>query len=626
MDLLKTGSSLREIGSVPARRPEETTGSKFTVCSPRTLPLASYGSGAQPATNPTSTNCLERGWPNVPRWPGIRAVTLRAVLVASLMILAAPAWATIYYVSRSDGGDNFNGTEQTHTTGSTGPWKTIAKVNAGSFRPGDFILFKRGDTWREQLTVPGSGGAGNPITFGAYGSGARPIISGATLLTSVALKWTLAATGTNEYYAELAAGGDPGLALPNALWVDGHCAVAGTVGALSNHQWAWGPASAGGSFNTVYFRDDSGDPDTTGVTIESGARDRALDVNGRSYVTVDSLDLVQNNSTWTGVLAVRDSTHIIVAKSAVHEGYYANIHVYTTGRDTTEILLENNDISNSHYSSQLVFDGAVGNNVQHNRFSGSTGPNADFIWLTGRSNNNVIQNNALVGPVRNGIYIKAGSSSNVVRYNTMFAMGSTSAAVQIRGDSAACNDNKVYYNVILYAGLAIQTDGDFGSGNDGTVIENNTIYSSGDGENGIHVNHTNTNVTIRNNIVVVGAGDALSVNPSSTAGTTSDHNLMRNNSGAVVVWGASNYTLAQLSSYVSASGQDGASITSDPLFVNAAGGNFQLQAGSPCRDVGVNVDLTRDVLGVPVPQGSAPDIGAYEFAGPKPPTAVIIKS
>jgi len=45
-------------------------------------------------------------------------------------------------------------------------------------------LFNRGDTWREQLTVPSSGDATGNITFGAYGvTGASPIITGANNIT-----------------------------------------------------------------------------------------------------------------------------------------------------------------------------------------------------------------------------------------------------------------------------------------------------------------------------------------------------------------------------------------------------------------------------------------------------------
>lgn len=56
------------------------------------------------------------------------------------------------------------------------------------------------------------------------------------------------------------------------------------------------------------------------------------------------------------------------------------------------------------------------------------------------------------------------------------------------------------------------------------------------------------------------------------------------------------------------------SISSNPLFTNAANRDFTLQSGSPCINAGVDVGLTRDYAGnpVPVPIGSAPDIGAYE--------------
>jgi hypothetical protein len=54
------------------------------------------------------------------------------------------------------------------------------------------------------------------------------------------------------------------------------------------------------------------------------------------------------------------------------------------------------------------------------------------------------------------------------------------------------------------------------------------------------------------------------------------------------------------------------SLTGNPLFVNAAGGDFRLQAGSPCINAGVNVGATTDMDGNPV--GSPPDIGAYERA------------
>ena len=68
-----------------------------------------------------------------------------------------------------------------YASGTTGPWKTIAKVNSASLKAGDSVLFMRGDTWREQL-APKSGNATGVITYGAYGNAAapQPLLLGST--------------------------------------------------------------------------------------------------------------------------------------------------------------------------------------------------------------------------------------------------------------------------------------------------------------------------------------------------------------------------------------------------------------------------------------------------------------
>ena len=111
----------------------------------------------------------------------------------------AKAAGTTYYVdntitdthtaSATPDCTNYNITTYTCSGGSASAFATIADINAFStLQPGDSVLFRKGQTWREQLTVPSSGSAGNPITFGAYGSGAKPIISGADVITG----WTQA--------------------------------------------------------------------------------------------------------------------------------------------------------------------------------------------------------------------------------------------------------------------------------------------------------------------------------------------------------------------------------------------------------------------------------------------------
>ena len=97
-------------------------------------------------------------------------------ILASLLISASTIAAT-YYVDATNGNDSNIGTSQSAS------WKTIAKVNASNYQPNDFILFKRGEVWREQLNVSSSGSEGKPITFGAFGAGDMPRIIGSNCIT-----------------------------------------------------------------------------------------------------------------------------------------------------------------------------------------------------------------------------------------------------------------------------------------------------------------------------------------------------------------------------------------------------------------------------------------------------------
>ncbi|MFZ2153653.1 MAG: choice-of-anchor Q domain-containing protein [Candidatus Moraniibacteriota bacterium] len=104
-----------------------------------------------------------------------------AVLFLGLFFgFSGKASAATYYVDCNAANDNGAGTSEGTA------WKTIAKVNATltGDQSDTNVLFKKDCTWREQLTVPGSGTSGHPFTFGSYGdTGAKPIISGADVVT-----------------------------------------------------------------------------------------------------------------------------------------------------------------------------------------------------------------------------------------------------------------------------------------------------------------------------------------------------------------------------------------------------------------------------------------------------------
>ena len=84
-----------------------------------------------------------------------------------------------YYVSAA-------GSDANSGLTTTAPWKSISKVNSSfaSMAVGDSVLFRRGDVFYGALVVNKSGVSGSPIVISAYGTGAKPVISGSTTVST----------------------------------------------------------------------------------------------------------------------------------------------------------------------------------------------------------------------------------------------------------------------------------------------------------------------------------------------------------------------------------------------------------------------------------------------------------
>lgn len=108
---------------------------------------------------------------------------LRYIFTPILILALISTHATTYYFSTTDGDDNRSSTEaQNRAT----PWKTISKLNAffRNLKPGDFVLFKRGDVFQGTVVPSVSGAAESPITIGSYGSSSEiPVITGMATMT-----------------------------------------------------------------------------------------------------------------------------------------------------------------------------------------------------------------------------------------------------------------------------------------------------------------------------------------------------------------------------------------------------------------------------------------------------------
>ena len=122
-------------------------------------------------------------------WPQLAFLTL------ALAPHAGSAAMSTYYVDCAAGSDSAAGTSPRVA------WRTLAKVSATTFLPGDSILLRRGTRCVGQLWPKGSGEPARPILIGAYGdAGPLPVINGADADAAVKLfdqsHWVVATVET----------------------------------------------------------------------------------------------------------------------------------------------------------------------------------------------------------------------------------------------------------------------------------------------------------------------------------------------------------------------------------------------------------------------------------------------
>lgn len=110
----------------------------------------------------------------------ISKLILQSMFIPAFFVFASTVHAATYYVDQTGGADSNDGLSIQSA------WQTISKVNGTTLMPGDNVLLKSGESWNEALIVPSSGTYANPITFGSYGNGNKPLITGLKTLSG----WT----------------------------------------------------------------------------------------------------------------------------------------------------------------------------------------------------------------------------------------------------------------------------------------------------------------------------------------------------------------------------------------------------------------------------------------------------
>ena len=293
---------------------------------------------------------------------------LKSILLSAIAIaLPASGFAASYYVSPT-------GSDAAAGTSMSTPWKTIAKVNSAPLGSGDQVFFLRGGIWREML-VPSTSG----LYFGAYGTGARPIISGANVVTGV---WKTVSTNV---CSSVVGGSDL-----TEVWVNG---VLGAEAASVKKITAPGEWFYNGKTLTVMLATGCPTAGSTTPVVEITARPYALSISNLGAITVEHLGFVNGmynsiylGSNLTGIQTFND----LVWSGARYEGFLIN--------SGTPMITDSEGL----YSySGLAAAGGNGFTLSNSILSGNQVDAIEAYGTTGPSTiiNSTISGNATTNPV-----------------------------------------------------------------------------------------------------------------------------------------------------------------------------------------------------------------------------------
>ena len=213
------------------------------------------------------------------------------------------------------------------------------------------------------------------------------------------------------------------------------------------------------------------------------------------------------------------------------------------------------------------------------------------------------------------------TSSSPIIENSLFTGNSVSqrgGGLLVGGGCEPIVKNTIFEYNEAGNGGAIQVDAYSGLTLTNSVVSNNngTVYTGGIAVNSAMV--TITNCTISDN---TGGYEALDVYYGALANVT--NSIFYNNTPGDINLTDANNSSTIIYSNFNGDWEGEGNINSDPLFVNAEEDDYRLQYDSPCRDAG-----TTDVDGdgqddISEYNGTAPDMGAYEFTFQAPSSFVL---
>ena len=545
-----------------------------------------------------------------------------------LFILTGVSYASTFYVDSIHGSDANNGL----TTATA--WKTVAKVSGYNLLPGDSVLFKRGCIWREKCYVYVSGTSGNPIYFGAYGEGEKPLISAVDEIPGWNISENWIDLGNNKWQmnydwnpVRLLIDGEEVLKTNRLDLVDGFDSFwYYNDGALYVYSTG-NPAEVFQSMmgNKLYFNVRVRDEKYLvfeDLDFEGGSGN-TIAIYGCSYLTIRNCTIGRYG--WLGIRLNAynglSSHHISIENNLIDSGFHFSYGppaergvedgVLLSGGVHDCVVSFNSVLDWGHCGiyCYALYDGDLGvydNIICNNLISGKNVSYMHGIGTDGREGlcrDNEFYNNLIQDiTVRNQI----NGNNNRVHHNVIDGVrnspaksGATGQGFDLQGygDGKVCHDNYIDNNTILNcdeAGIRLRADLNDKMNNH---FRNNIVYNCG-----------------RNSKEQLDHCGIVIDNHHSVKGNIFQNNCIYGSEATEVIYYRGERLTVSEFNEKHGENNDHVSdnIQNNPLFIDENESDYHLDRASPCLDAGLLLGFTLDFYGNPVPVGVTADIGASE--------------
>jgi hypothetical protein len=478
-------------------------------------------------------------------WFSITELLLPLLIV--LLITSSRIMADVYYLSNS-GSDDQDGQSPEKA------WLSLNRVNMEPLKPNDVVLFKRGGTWRGQL-IPHSGDETGHVTYGAYGTGEKPLLLGSVSANQPTdwqqeqeNIWTTTAVFSIDVGNIIC---NEGESVGIKIW---------SQDGLKQQGDYWYNRESGQV--KMYSREN---PAAHYKRIELALNQHIINQSGKSYITYEDLTLRYGAAHGIGG---GNTHHTIVRRCDI--SYIGGGHQFTT---------------------------AEGHPV---RFG-----NGIEFWANAHDH---LVEKCRLWEIYDAALTNQNNGQNVKQYNITYRQNliwNSEYSFEYWNRPENSLTHHIYFdnNTCVNAG--------FGWGHNQRPDPSGRhlcFYTSPASAHDIY---------LRNNIFFEAKGNAFYA-PAWPADAINmlhmDHNCWYQSSGTMILLQSQNFAMDQFTSYQTTLNKEMHSIANIPLLVDISKNDFHLTNLSPCIDAGVNIDLKTDIEETTIPQGSAPDIGACEIS------------